>query len=473
MLIDEVDKIGRGWQGDPSSAMLELLDPEQNANFLDHYLDVPIDLSKVLFICTANVTDTIPEPLRDRMEMIEVSGYVPQEKLAIAKRYLIPESLEQSGMSPIEGDGEAGGALRWRRWHSPPESNDPAAAETTDSDNTAEPKADAAKPQVVKIDDGALDALIRSYCRESGVRNLQKHIEKIIRKAALRIVERRSAPDDDSAAPASDDDDVSQESDVAIEVTPDNLGDFVGKPVFTSDRLYEDTPAGVAMGLAWTSMGGSVLFIETCLARPLPPTADPISTPPFTPTVHVASKDAPPPPPAAAGSLLLTGHLGAVMKESCQIALTVVRSRLPDYAAADASVRTDFFERASIHLHFPEGAVPKDGPSAGITITSALLSLALERPMRQNVAMTGEVSLTGRVLPVGGIKEKVLAAKRAGVDCIIVPGENRKDIADLPQYIVDGLEVHYVDRFEQVAELVLPVKAAAADVGDEAVAAHR
>nr|XP_049576758.1 lon protease homolog, mitochondrial isoform X2 [Syngnathus scovelli] len=360
VLIDEVDKMGRGYQGDPSSALLELLDPEQNANFLDHYLDVPVDLSKVLFICTANVTDTIPEPLRDRMEMINVSGYVAQEKLAIAERYLVPQLRSLCGLS--------------------------------------EEKA--------SISSEALSLLIRQYCRESGVRNLQKQVEKVFRKVAFAIVSRQQQ---------------------VVSVSAQNLQDYVGKPLFTVDRMYDVTPPGVVMGLAWTAMGGSTLFIETSLSRPL-------------------AKDG-----KGEGSLELTGQLGDVMKESAKIASTFARAFL-----MQREPENHFLLDSHLHLHVPEGATPKDGPSAGCTIVTALLSLATARPVRPNVAMTGEVSLTGKILPVGGIKEKTIAARRAGVTCIILPVENRKDFSDLPDYISDGLEVHFVDHYSQIYPVVFP-----------------
>ncbi|XP_077299700.1 lon protease homolog, mitochondrial isoform X2 [Arctopsyche grandis] len=360
VLIDEVDKIGRGYQGDPSSALLELLDPEQNANFLDHYLDVPVDLSRVLFICTANILDTIPEPLRDRMEMIDMSGYVAEEKLAIAKQYLIPQAMKDCGMTE----------------------------------------------ERIQIKDDSLHSLIKSYCRESGVRNLQKHIEKIIRKVAFKVVKK----------------DLELAS-----ITADNLSEYVGKPIFTHDRMYEDTPPGVVMGLAWTAMGGSTLYIETATRKP-----------------NISENK------SAEGSLELTGHLGDVMKESARIALTVARNYLQTVDPTN-----DFLNSSHIHLHVPEGATPKDGPSAGCTITTALLSLALKKPVRQNFAMTGEISLTGKVLPVGGIKEKTIAAKRVGVNCILLPEENKKDYNDLPKFITEGLEVHFVSNYNDVFNIVL------------------
>ncbi|XP_012223862.2 lon protease homolog, mitochondrial isoform X1 [Linepithema humile] len=353
ILIDEVDKIGKGHQGDPASALLEMLDPEQNANFLDHYLDVPVDLSKVLFICTANVIDTIPEPLRDRMELIDMSGYVAEEKLAIAKQYLVPQARTESGLS-----------------------NDQ-----------------------ISIQDEALTSLIKSYCRESGVRSLQKHIEKVHRKVAFKVVKKEADK---------------------VDVTANNLHEFVGKPVFTQDRMYDITPAGVVMGLAWTAMGGSTLFIETTMRKP------------------TSGKK-------AEGTFEVTGHLGDVMKESIHIAMTVARN----YLKREDSSNTFLYD-SHLHIHVPEGATPKDGPSAGVTIATALLSLAKNQAIRQDVAMTGELSLMGKVLPVGGIKEKTIAAKRVDVKCIILPEENKKDFNDLPKYITDGLEVHFATTFDDV-----------------------
>uniref|UniRef100_A0A2K5ZSU3 Lon protease homolog, mitochondrial n=1 Tax=Mandrillus leucophaeus TaxID=9568 RepID=A0A2K5ZSU3_MANLE len=352
ILIDEVDKIGRGYQGDPSSALLELLDPEQNANFLDHYLDVPVDLSKVLFICTANVTDTIPEPLRDRMEMINVSGYVAQEKLAIAECTHTPSPgpgphLSQS-VGKISSSPEAAGPV-------------------------------------------------------------------VLRKSAYKIVSGEAE---------------------SVEVTPENLQDFVGKPVFTVERMYDVTPPGVVMGLAWTAMGGSTLFVETSLRRPQDKDAK-------------GDKD---------GSLEVTGQLGEVMKESARIAYTFARAFLMQHDPAN-----NYLVTSHIHLHVPEGATPKDGPSAGCTIVTALLSLAMGRPVRQNLAMTGEVSLTGKILPVGGIKEKTIAAKRAGVRCIVLPAENKKDFYDLAAFITEGLEVHFVEHYREIFDIAFPDEQAEAE----------
>lgn len=361
ILIDEIDKIGRGYQGDPQAALLELLDKEQNKNFLDYYVDVPVDLSNVLFICTANTIDTIPDPLRDRMELIEMSGYVAEEKLAIARQYLIPQALTETGL----------------------------------------------KPEQLTISDQSLLKLVKSYCRESGVRNLQKHVEKIARKAAFAIVQ--------------------QDVDTVL-VQEDNLKDYVGKPIFAHERMYDgDTPPGVVMGLAWTAMGGSSLYIETAKRKYLQHTEE---------TGKSVASD---------GSLNLTGHLGDVMKESCQIALTVARGFLREMDMANT-----FLETQHMHLHVPEGATPKDGPSAGVTITTALLSLAMNRSVKKDIAMTGEISLTGKIMPVGGIKEKVIAAKRSNVSVIILPAENRKDFEELADYIRDGIVVHYANNYEDV-----------------------
>ncbi|XP_016998097.2 lon protease homolog, mitochondrial isoform X2 [Drosophila takahashii] len=361
VLIDEVDKIGKGYQGDPSSALLELLDPEQNANFLDHYLDVPVDLSRVLFICTANVIDTIPEPLRDRMELIEMSGYVAEEKIAIARQYLMPQAMKDCGLTDKQ----------------------------------------------INITEDALNMLIRSYCRESGVRNLQKHIEKVIRKVAFRLVKKEGEH---------------------FPVNADNLTTFLGKQIFSSDRMYATTPVGVVMGLAWTAMGGSSLYIETSRRH----------------IRHKEKGDT----PAAGGTLHITGNLGDVMKESAQIALTVARNFLHSMEPTNL-----FLEQEHIHLHVPEGATPKDGPSAGVTIITALVSLATGKPVRQDVAMTGEVSLKGKVLTVGGIKEKTIAARRSGVNCLILPVDNKKDFEELPTYITEGLEVHFAETYEDVYKI--------------------
>jgi Lon-like ATP-dependent protease len=386
ILIDEVDKIGRGHQGDPSSALLELLDPEQNNSFLDHYMDVPVDLSKVLFVCTANMTDTIPRPLLDRMEMIELSGYVADEKMAIAERYLAPAAKELSGLANVD----------------------------------------------VTLQKDALEELIKSYCRESGVRNLKKQIEKVYRKSALKIIqdlgedvlsEDKALTEEGKAAQAESDKDstdVKETSEniekettetprvslqvpdgVHVSITKDNLKDYVGPPVFTSDRLYETTPPGVAMGLAWTSMGGAALYVECILENVLNSSSRP--------------------------GLERTGNLKSVMKESTMIAYSFAKSLM-----AKRFPENKFFDKARLHLHCPEGAVPKDGPSAGITMATSLLSLALNRPLDPTIAMTGELTVTGKVLRIGGLREKTVAARRAGAKTIIFPNDNMSDWLELP-----------------------------------------
>lgn len=388
ILIDEVDKIGRGHQGDPSSALLELLDPEQNNSFLDHYMDVPVDLSKVLFVCTANMTDTIPRPLLDRMEMIELSGYVADEKMAIAERYLAPQAKELSGLQDVE----------------------------------------------VNLSKEAIAELINKYCRESGVRNLKKQIEKVYRKSALKIIqdigeenvlsEDKALTDEGKAAAeesSKDESDVTKTPEnidqettevprvalkvpdsVKVNIGKDNLKDYVGPPVFTSDRLYDVTPPGVAMGLAWTQMGGAALYVETILENALSYSSRP--------------------------GLERTGNLKAVMKESTSIAYSFAKGLM-----AKKFPGNKFFEKARVHLHCPEGAVQKDGPSAGITMATSLLSLAMDRPLDPTIAMTGELTVTGKVLRIGGLREKTVAARRAGARMVVFPRDNLSDWLELPQ----------------------------------------
>lgn len=398
ILIDEIDKIGRGYQGDPSSALLELLDPEQNSSFLDHYMDVPVDLSKVLFVCTANMTDTIPRPLLDRMELISLSGYVADEKMAIAQRYLAPAAKDAAGLKEAD----------------------------------------------VNLSEEAIEELIKSYCRESGVRNLKKQIEKVYRKSALKIVQELGEevlPEEDAltdeakavleaekkaqeAAAAEGKESGSETSSsepgeevkttekprkplrvpdsVHIVIGKDNLNDYVGPPVFTSDRLYEVSPPGVSMGLAWTQLGGAAMYIESILQAPLLPTTRP--------------------------HLEITGNLKNVMKESTTIAYSFAKSfMVKEYP------ENHFFDNAKMHLHVPDGAVSKDGPSAGITMATSLLSLALETPVNPTVAMTGEITLTGKVLRIGGLREKTVAARRAGCKTIIFPKDNMSDWLELPE----------------------------------------
>ena len=454
VLIDEVDKIGssRAGGGDPSSALLEMLDPNQNAEFMDHYLDTPYDASKVLFLCTANTTDTIPGPLLDRMEVIQLSGYDQPEKVQIAKRYLDPKIRKEVGL-------EKG-------------------ADTT--------------PDTLELQDEAIDALIRGYCRESGVRNLEKHIGKIFRKAALRIVTAREAAEAKAAAAARGDDDAASDAgdsvseeheqgepeaagdpksapsavpeltrpiegvdDVDWSIGETKLSDYVGQPVFTSDRMYDTTPPGVIMGLAWTSMGGAALYIECSTPNLITWNVDGSEMV----DEHAAAGaggddkggDGAPKRGTYSGGLRLTGKAGEVMQESSTISHTLARRLLRRVPGHE---RNPFLDRAHVHMHVPEGATPKDGPSAGVTMTSALLSLATGKPARSDIAMTGEVSLTGKVLPVGGIKEKTMAARRSGVTCLVFPAQNRKDWEELADHLKEGMEVHFAERYEQVYEIV-------------------
>jgi len=472
ILIDEVDKMGQGRQGDPASALLELLDPSQNTGFLDHYLDVPVDCSKILFVCTANVSDTIPGPLLDRMEVIRLSGYDLQEKVKIAEDYLVPSAMRDVGLWPPVAPKQEQGEKAAAPEVEPKESVQglDAPAEVSKSE---EVKSSAILPGVAaansaartaSIDSGAVESLIRWYCREAGVRNLQKHIEKICRKLTMKVVEAREAaeleaeeqisgkaevvaesPAEDVVAGASAKeaeaekarDPPSKEStrvdpsppDLDLHVTEEKLSNYVGKPLFTSDRLYEgQLPAGTVTGLAWTALGGSVLYMEaTSLPRP-------------------AGK-------AGAPSLNVTGQLGSVMKESSQLALLLARRQLASLAPES---RKAFFEENELHLHCPEGATPKDGPSAGVTMVTALLSLSLDMPVRTDLAMTGEISLNGKVLAVGGIKEKTIAARRAGCKALVYPQANQRDFDELPDYLRDGLEVKFATTYEDVFDVAFP-----------------
>ncbi len=351
-MLDEVDKIGFDFRGDPAAALLEVLDPEQNHSFVDHYLDVPFDLSQVLFICTANITDTIPPALLDRMEVIRLPGYSHEEKLQIAKRYLIPRNLKEHGLS---------------------EEN-------------------------IEFTDEALSIIVKQYTREAGVRNLNREIANVCRKVARRVAEGNTEK---------------------VIVTPQNVTEFLGPPKFIEEIAERQPQVGVATGLAWTPFGGSVLFVET---------------------TKMPGK----------GSLTITGYLGEIMKESAQAALSYVRSR-----SEQLGIPEDFFSKHDIHIHVPAGAIPKDGPSAGITMATALASLATGRPVRHDIAMTGEITLTGRVLPVGGIKEKVLAAKEAGIAEIILPAQNEKDLVEIPEHIRNALHFHFVENMDEVLEIAL------------------
>jgi ATP-dependent Lon protease len=359
ILLDEIDKIGASYHGDPASALLEVLDPEQNRDFLDHYLDLRFDLSKVLFVCTANQMDSIPGPLLDRMEVIQLSGYIAEEKLAIARKFLLPRQIERAGLDK--------GA--------------------------------------VKLGTKALRALIEGYARDAGVRRLEKQLGKIVRKAAVKLLE---APEGDAGGGG--------EAALPVSVDPDELKDYLGSPVFRDERKLGGP--GVVTGLAWTAMGGATLSIEA------------VRTHEYT------------------RGFKLTGQLGDVMKESAQIAYGYAVSHAEEFGADPA-----FFEKGFIHLHVPAGATPKDGPSAGITMASALLSLARQKPVRR-IAMTGELTLTGEVFPIGGVREKLIAARRAGIKEILLPEDNRGEFDEVPEHVRKGLTVHFVKRFEDVAALL-------------------
>jgi ATP-dependent Lon protease len=351
-MLDEIDKLGMDFRGDPASALLEVLDPEQNATFQDHYLDVAFDLSRVMFVTTANVLDTIPPPLRDRMEVIELAGYTEEEKLEIAKRHVIPKQLREHGLGPEQ----------------------------------------------LRFEDDAIVLIARAYTREAGLRNLEREIGRVCRKVARAVTEGRTEP---------------------VVCTREKLHEYLGAERFFSEVAERTEEPGVAVGLAWTPAGGDILFVEATRM------------------------------PGKKG-LTLTGSLGDVMKESAQAALSYVRSR-----AERLGLAPDFFEASDLHVHVPSGAIPKDGPSAGVTLTTALASLLTGRPLRANLAMTGEVTLRGRVLPVGGIKEKVLAARRAGIDTVILPRRNEKDLEDVPESARAAMRFHFVDTMDEVLDLAL------------------
>ena len=401
IMLDEIDKMSRGgWRGDPAAALLEVLDPEQNSAYMDHYLDVPVDLSKVLFICTANNAEYIPTPLADRMDFIHLSGYIAQEKVQIAERYLLPVLRRKNGVSEQE----------------------------------------------LVLGSEALHHLIRWYAREAGVRNFNKVLDKIYRKVAIKL-ERGKEKD---GRPLS----------LPIIITPATLHDYVGKREYTNDRMYEVTPAGVAMGLAWTSHGGSCIFIESAVAnqQPLKRKLKEESArkkkraqdDDDSGDVSIAPIDGEEAPTSGGPmSLFTTGQLGEVMKESSSIAFTVAKRLLLAMSPYSA-----FFYQHQLHLHVPSGSTPKDGPSAGITMCCALLSLALNAPLKQGVAMTGELTVTGRVMAIGGVKEKVLAAKQANVTTLVLPAENKKDWVELDDFMREGVEVHFVSRIEQVVDVV-------------------
>ena len=351
VMLDEIDKIGSSFQGDPASALLEVLDPAQNSTFLDHYLDIPYDLSKVLFVTTANQLDTIPEPLLDRMEVIRLSGYILEEKVQIAKRYLVPRQLKEHGFGKSE----------------------------------------------VKFTDDAIALIAEKYAREAGVRNLEKQIRKIVRKVTMKSAEGGQK---------------------TFTVGVKSIEKYLGKPIFTTEKLYPKPISGVVLGLAYTAFGGATLYIEAAGIKSRGP------------------------------GFKQTGQLGSVMKESAEIAYSYVRSLL-----CCEEPPNNYFEENTVHLHVPAGATPKDGPSAGVTMALALYSLAKGTPIKDGLAMTGELTLTGKVLPIGGVKEKTIAARRVGIKELIFPIDNKKDFEELPEYIREGIDVHFADYFKDVLEV--------------------
>ncbi len=354
IMLDEIDKVGSSFQGDPASALLETLDPEQNREFLDHYLDVRMDLSKVLFICTANQLDTIPRPLLDRMDTIRLSGYIGEEKLAIAKHYLMPRLLKRAGLLKKQ----------------------------------------------LNITDAAIRQIIEGYAREAGVRGLEKLLHKVIRKGIVQLLENPDQP---------------------VKVGVADLTAYLGQPAFKKEKSLQGT--GVVTGLAWTAMGGATLSIEAS-------------------RIHTSQR-----------GFKLTGQLGEVMRESAEIAYSFVSSNLNRYKGDPT-----FFDKSFVHLHVPEGATPKDGPSAGVTMATALLSIARKEAPKQNLAMTGELTLTGQVLPVGGIREKVIAARRQKISSLILPEANRGDYEELPEYLKEGLSVNFAKHYNDVFQVCFASK---------------
>ncbi|GAB5046349.1 endopeptidase La [Thermodesulfovibrio sp. TK110] len=346
-MLDEIDKLGMDFRGDPSSALLEVLDPEQNNSFVDHYLAVPFDLSNVMFICTGNIADTIPSALRDRMEIIYLSGYTEEEKLQIAKKYLIPKQLEEHGLNS----------------------------------------------SILKISDKAIRYIITHYTREAGVRNLEREIANLCRKVAKFIAEGKKKK---------------------FYITAEKVSKFLGAPKYLPEEELKKEEVGVATGLAWTEAGGDVIYVEATIMK-------------------------------GKGNLILTGQLGDVMKESAQAALSYVKSK-----AKELNIDEKLFSTMDLHIHVPAGAIPKDGPSAGITMASAIASVFTGKPLRKDVAMTGEITLRGRVLPIGGLKEKVLAAKRMGIKTVIIPKRNKKDLEELPKYVKEGMKFILTESMDQV-----------------------
>ena len=352
-MLDEIDKLGADFRGDPSSALLEVLDPEQNHSFSDHYLEVDFDLSNVMFISTANYQDAIPPALRDRMEILDFSGYIEDEKVQIAKRHLVPKQVKENGLTSKE----------------------------------------------VTFHEGSIKELIRSYTREAGVRNLEREIANVLRKVARKHVEEKTNK---------------------IKITKTKVSDYLGAPRFHSELAERTTKPGVVTGLAWTAAGGDILFVESTLMK-------------------------------GKGKLTLTGQLGDVMKESATAGLTYVRSHAEDFG-----IDPDFNETSDIHVHVPAGAIPKDGPSAGVSMVTSLVSLLTKKPVKEKVAMTGEITLRGNVLPIGGVKEKVTAAHRSGITEVILPDLNRKDLEDVPEHVSKDLTFHFVKEIRDVLKVAIP-----------------
>lgn len=368
IMLDEVDKLGSNFQGDPASALLEVLDPEQNKDFLDHYLDVRCDLSHILFLVTSNVLDTIPGPLRDRMDILRLSGYVKEEKLHIAKRYLIPRNRQAMSLQPNQ----------------------------------------------VHFTSTALNHMIEGYAREAGVRSLEKHIQRILRKVAYKIIHFQESNQPSKKNPVQ-----VENLSLPIHITPKDLSDYLGPPVFTSDRIYPKTPPGVCIGLAWTALGGAILYVES---------------------IRIPSDKC---------VMRLTGQVGSVMKESAQIAWSYLHSKAKEFAPGKK-----FFPNQEVHLHIPEGATPKDGPSAGVTMVTAMLSLLINRSVRKDVGMTGELTLTGKVLPVGGIKEKLIAAKREKLKILILPKENERDLHELASTLKKSFKLYFVSDYIEIYSII-------------------
>jgi len=352
-LLDEVDKMSMDFRGDPSAALLEVLDPEQNNAFQDHYLDVEYDLSNVMFLCTANVLHTIPQALRDRMEVLQLAGYTEQEKVEIARRFLVPKAIEQNGLTNVQ----------------------------------------------IAIEPDTVQAIVQRYTREAGVRNLEREVNSVCRKIARKVVVEGPKTSET--------------------ITPERLTELLGVPRYRPTLAEEKNEIGIATGLAWTEVGGEILITEATLMP-------------------------------GRGKLTLTGKLGDVMQESAQAAMSFVRSRAEDFGIA-----RDFQRKTDVHVHIPEGAIPKDGPSAGITLATVLISALARIAVRRDVAMTGEITLRGKVLPIGGVKEKLLAAHRAGITTILMPKDNEKDLADIPKNVLDGLSVHLVSTMDEVLAVAL------------------